>query len=409
MSAVDSPSAGSTRWLLLLLLAVCGVVVTYLLAIWASAFLSRRPSIALVLNPHNPAALINRAEALFDADPPNLDGARRYAAAALQADPLNSRAHRILARIAADADDGQAADTLARLSARFARDGEAQFDVLKRAVAVENFNEAVHRLDMLYRGQPSALWTRIGQAFVGMIGNESFSESLARKLGENPPWRRSFLEQAFNRAGSVDGLIAFYSLLPTPSDAETRLFLERLVRERRYGAAHAIFVGLTPPERLGEIGLLYNARFQYGISNLPFDWVVTPMPNTLTELRRDRNRRLLRVSFFGGRTPFRNVNHLLALTPGSYTFSGTEQALSLNNPRGMRWRIFCTNTPDESLAATPLLVGDIAARPFAVDFKVGPNCLFQNLQLELAYRVALEQEATGSVVYSDLSVAQTSQ
>ena len=224
-------------------------------------------------------------------------------------------------------------------------------------------------------------------------------------MAGNPPWRRVFLDQTFSRAPSVDALIAFYGLLPAPQAAEIRGFLERLVREKRLDVAHSIFINQLPPERLNDAGLLYNARFQFGVSNLPFDWVITPMPNTLTEVWRDLNRRQLRVSFFGGRTPYRNVNHLMALTPGSYVFSGTEQALSLNNPRGMRWRIACAERPEAPLGSTELLTGDVPARPFSVAFTVGANCSFQNLQLELAFRVALEQEATGSVLYSDLSVA----
>ncbi len=86
-------------------------------------------------------------------------------------------------------------------------------------------------------------------------------------------------------------------------------------------------------------------------------------------------------------------------------FSGGEQAISFDNPRGMRWRIFCTNRPDENLGTSGLLAGNVPERRFSVAFTVPPDCPFQNLQLELAFRVALEQEATGSVVYSDLSVA----
>ena len=405
MSASETPARPASRLGGIIVLGFGGLFVAILLASWASQSLSRRPTIALLLNPYNAAALVNRAEAALDADPPDIDAARRYAAAALRADPLAPRIHRTLARIASEANDVESANAMARLSARFARDGDAQFDAFRRALVANDFPEAAHRLDMIYRGQGSGIWIRIGQAFANIVADPRFATAIASKLGENPPWRMAFLEQIFTRATSVDALIQFYAQIPSPQDAETRLFLDRLVRDQRFDVAHSLFIRTLPAERLEEAGLLYNARFQYGVSNLPFDWVFTRMPNTLTELRRDRNRRLLRVSFFGGRTPFKNVNHLMALAPGAYIFSGAEQAQAFNNARGIRWRIYCTNAPDENIAATGLLVGDIPQRPFNVPFTVGPDCPFQNLQLELAYRVALEQEAAGSVAYSDLDVA----
>jgi hypothetical protein len=377
----------------------------YLLLVWASAALSRRPGIALFLNPWNASALLIRAEAALSRDPPDIDAARRYAERALRADPLAPGVHRTLAKVAEEANDENAEAVFDRLAARYARDGNAQFSVLQRAIASRDFDEAAHRVDLLFRGQPIGLWGRLAQGLSNLIVDPEFAASLARKLGQDPTWRKVFLEQLFARSFSVDALLAFYSILPAPQDSETRLFLERLVRESRYAEAHKLFIRLLPADRLEEAKLLYNARFQYGVSNLPFDWVITRMPNTLTDVRRDRNRRLLRVSFFGGRTPYRNVNHLMALAPGTYVFSGMEQAISFNNPRGMRWRIYCTDKPNENLGVSELLVGDTPQRPFTVSFTVPPECPFQNLQLELAFRVALEQEAAGSVVYSDLAVA----
>ena len=382
--------------------------VVYLFSIWTSEILSQRPAAALVLNPHNATALIIRAGEALDQDPPDLDMARSYANRALRADPLAPGIHRMMARVAEE-EGATSRHAASRLAARYARDGQSQVAVLQSALAAGDYEEAVHRLDLLFRGQGQGQWGRIAQAFDSAILDPAFAASLAKELADNPPWRRVFLDRAFSHAPSVSALIVLYGLLPAPQAAETRVFLQRLVHEKRHDVAHAVFVNQLPEDRLNDVGLLYNARFQFGVSNLPFDWVITPMPNTLTEVRRDRNRRTLRVSFFGGRTPYRNVNHLMALTPGSYIFSGTAQALSLSNPRGMRWQIACADRLNAPIAMTELLAGDVPARPFSVAFTVGANCSFQNLQLELAFRVALEQEATGSVVYSDLSVAPTQQ
>ena len=387
------------------LLIAGGAFVLYLLTLAASDFLTRRPGVALALNPYNPAALLARADAALEQEPPDFAAARRYAAAALRADPLAPNVHRMLGRIAEEAEDDAKAPDLVRLSARFARDGDAQFRALQQSLDARDHADATHRLDLLFRGQGRSRWGRLGQAFANFVADPDLAAALARKLGEDPPWRLAYLEQIFARATDVDALVDFYARLPRPQEEETRYFAERLVNEGRLGAAHALFLTQLPPDRLAGAALLYNARFQYGVSNLPFDWVFSPMPNTLTELRRDRGRRVLRVTFFGGRTPYRNVNRLLALLPGDYVFSGTEQAQSLNNPRGMRWRIVCANQPGEVIGSTPLLTGDIPQRTFSAPFTVPEDCPFQLLQLELAFRVALETEATGSVSYSDLALA----
>ncbi len=231
-----------------------GLFVAILLASWASQVLSRKPSIALLVNPYNAASLIIRAEAALDRSPPDLDAARRYAYAALRADPLAPGIHRTLTRVAAQARENEAAERYTRLAARFARDGDSQLLALQRAAAANDFPEIAHRLDMLFRGQATSLWVRISQVFGNAISAPPFATALAAKLGENPPWRKVFLEQAFTHVTSVDALIGFYAQLPSPSPAETRLFLERLVRDQRYAAAHALFTDCCPPTDLKKPG-----------------------------------------------------------------------------------------------------------------------------------------------------------
>ena len=124
-------------------------------------------------------------------------------------------------------------------------------------------------------------------------------------------------------------------------DGEFRIYLERLVRERRFEEARAAFVERLPPERRGDVGLLYNANFEHGQSNLPFDWVISPSPAAIIAVRPVGGRNVLRVEFFGGRAPFANVSRLLMLPPGAYRFSGQEMAEDLRNERGLSWRISC--------------------------------------------------------------------
>ena len=111
----------------------------------------------------------------------------------------------------------------------------------------------------------------------------------------------------------------------------------------------------------------------------------------------------MNVDFFGGRVKFEHVSHLLNLAPGSYRFQGRERAQALQNERGLQWRIACADGEGESLGTTDPLNGDIAWRPFAVDFTVPTGkCFYQYLVLELRARAALETEVVGRVSYADL-------
>ena len=107
------------------------------------------------------------------------------------------------------------------------------------------------------------------------------------------------------------------------------------------------------------------------MTNLPFDWVFARVDSAMVELNSETNPPVLQVGFIGGRVSQPLVSHLLALPPGTYRYTGRERSDALANERGLRWRIFCLEQPDGSLAETPPLLGDTSWRDFAVTFDVG--------------------------------------
>ena len=158
-------------------------------------------------------------------------------------------------------------------------------------------------------------------------------------------------------------------------------------------------------ERREEADLLYNQSFRYQLTNLPFDWVIAPVPNAVVRFDTQAGAQVMNVDFFGGRVKFEHVSHLLNLAPGSYRFQGRERAQALQNERGLQWRIACADGEGENLGTTDPLNGDIAWRPFAVEFTVPTGkCFYQYLVLELRARAALETEVVGRVSYADLDL-----
>jgi len=356
-----------------------------------------------------PQALLQRAQAAIAQEPPDFARARSDAAAALRADPLARDAHKTLAQVLAQQDEA-AASAMWRAAARFARDGEAQIVALQQALVVGDYAAAVDRVDILFRGQGQGQWTAVSQLLMPILQAPDILQPLTARLDERPPWRATFLGVAAARLQNLDTMRTVFLAVDRRNnrltDDEARPLLDRLVAEGRLGDAYAIFLSRLPVGRLEAVGYLYNGDFRHPVTNLPFDWTLTRTRDALIEVRRSRAPNVppvLQVDFFGTRIPFRHVRHLLALPPGSWRFRGLEHAVALNNPRGLRWRLGCVGRPD-ALAQTNLLAGDVEWRPFAVDFDVPIVCPFQQLELELPARVALEMEISGRAAYMDMAI-----
>ena len=72
-----------------------------------------------------------------------------------------------------------------------------------------------------------------------------------------------------------------------------------------FDEAHDIWIRSLPPERREEADLLYNQGFRYQLTNLPFDWVIEPVPNALVGFDTQADAQVMNVDFFGGRVNIR--------------------------------------------------------------------------------------------------------
>ena len=404
-------TAGSPAWAVRIIgLVAAGLVVCLILVLAAADWLAAvNPRLALLLRPGDTAALLQVAKrALADEDPALVEEAARQA---LRSDPSSAAALALLGRAAALRGDRDRADQLMSIAAgRSPRDLVAQAWEFDRDVRSGDFEQAANRLDTIFRGQSPQDWPVLTALLLGFLTNEAAGPDIARVLSTNPPWRSWLLNQMTEQAPAAEGLLQLYWLLqagPTPPEPEElRPFLDRLIGEGRVDEAYYSWLQSLPEARLSTLEPLYNSKFQYGLSNLPFDWTIVPVRGTLSRVSGDSANRVLSVDFFGNRVAFRNISHLLVLPPGPYVFSGREMADGLANDRGLRWRIHCLDDRAGALGETRSLSGTVAWRDFAVDFTVPEgSCAAQNLVLELPYRVALDLEISGGVSYTGLEIA----
>jgi len=368
------------------------------------------PQLAIMFDPGQSAARVALSQRVTLEDLSRLDEATAGAQEALDRNPLTPEALTVLARAAQQKDDDRRSAELMRLASRVnLRSLEPQIWLLDRDIRRGDVAPALQRIDILLRGQAPETLDPLLLALAPALTSQSYRLGFAALLRTNPSWRAFALGQLSARSSDLPGLNALFAALQAgdnpPTPAEMAAFLTRLVDGGRLDQAYLAWTKSLPAERLRRPDTFYNARFQYALTNLPFDWVFAPISGALIGVSTENGRRILNVDFFGGRVPFHHLSHLLTLAPGPYRFSGLERSQNLQNERGLWWRLSCAGKPADSLATTDLLTGDNPWRKFTVDFDVpSGNCPYQQLVLELPARVALETEIIGGASYANLEI-----
>ena len=398
-------SSGGVLRMLIVLAAVAALVQIVRFAIADQVALDE-PELALTLDGQNWKALMVRAERAQKEG--KSDDAVRDARSALRADPLAERALRSLGMVEQKHGNADITERLMRAAADVSRrDAIAQAWLLGQNLQAGDLAQAMSRLDLIFRTQNAGVSEKLVSLLLPLLENDEARRELATLLAGRPPWRSGFLGRVSREAQDLNAVAALYSALneasAPPLTEELRPFLDRLIGAGQVEQAYLVWMQSLPPERLSRLGYLYNAGFEYPVSNLPFDWVFPPLESAVVELIPDPPP-VLQVGFTGGRVSQPLASHLLVLPPGTYRFTGREQSESLANERGLRWRIFCLEQPDASLTETPPILGDTPWRTFDVTFEVAVECPLQKLQLELPARVALEQEVSGVANFADLNI-----
>ena len=396
-------------WILcLLLLAALGVrVVTFAMG---DLLRQTNPSLSVLLDSSQSGARATIAERILQEDEALLPDAISGAQNALRSNPLSARALSVLGKVAENKnDEAQAARLFERANRASLRDLTPQVWLLQHEIQAGNVSAAIDRLDVILRGNDPRDLQPLISALSQLIVDPRFRPGFVKLLQSETPWRRMVLREVSRNAKDIPGLNALFTALQAgtspPDGDELNEYLSRLLREGWVDQAYLTWSKSLSPDRLEKLDYLYNARFQYPLTNLPFDWLMPPIPGALVEITTENARRVLNVDFFGGRVRFANVSHLLTLPPGAYKFSGQERAQNLKNERGLRWRIYCLEDPNGSIVASNPLSNDQPWSEFSFDFVIpDENCRYQNLLLELPAQVVLETEISGGVSYANLKI-----
>jgi hypothetical protein len=291
------------------------------------------------------------------------------------------------------------------------RDTLAQAWLYDRDVADDQPSAAIARADTILRSHPE-LGDKLFPAMAKVASEPAGTEALVDLLATDPPWRSrllSALPQLAPPSVTYGVLSGLQSGPHSPSPSETEPYIDQLVSSGQVQSAYLAWLHFLRSGATQAVSYAYNGDFELPISGQPFDWVISEVAGARTE-RVDtgdpQRGHAIRVTFANTRVQYHHLSKLMVLPPGHYELSGLAKADKLDNERGMTWRVYCAGGDKKMIAETPRISGTQPWQKFDAAFDVpADGCDGQWLTLELAARVALEQQVGGEIWYDDLAVS----
>lgn len=338
-------------------------------------------------------------------DPAAIEAAARRL---LQAAPADGRGYRLLAEAAAKrGEHAQALQWYRVAAARAPRDVPARAWLAQHALQAGDFDAALVQIDQVLTLSPTAGPTTF-PVLAQLAREPRFAAHLAARLAIRPAWRGGMLAALQGTSpegrGAMDQVLSALHREGGLDDAEFDAWIETLMRQGRWGEAHARWFGARLPVA-SRIPLLYNGDWRAVPRNAGFDWRVRQTPGVLVEVRPGQDRSGgLHVRLLGRRVVETGVEHAVLLPPGHYRLDWRERSYALRATFGLGWRVVCAN--GRPLAASAPLDGSRAWRDQHMNFEVpARDCPGVWLRLGTAGEVGAGQVASGEAWFADVRLA----
>ncbi len=355
-----------------------------------------------------PAALYQRGLALGASEPA---AAEQSLQAAAWANPTNALVYLTLAELWAKSGRQAAAVGLVEIADAL---GPLRSPALARSaefwLGQNRLDRALARWSMLLRTRPETA-TLLYPILLRLAEDSATRRLLQPLLADPPEWWDRFFAYVTANAMQPETVVFLYQNRnrhgALPDVDEQRTYLGRLWKENRWLEAYLAWLNGLDEQQTRALGSVYNGGFEAPVTNLGFDWRISPPRGAKIETIQTygaQGDKALHVSFNGERVRFQHVLQYLFLDPGRYRLQGRARPDGLKTERGLRWRLRCVGAT-ALLAESELFVGSDDWRSFAVEFAIpDQGCLAQLLRLELDGRVELEFEAQGDAWFDDLAV-----
>ena len=336
-----------------------------------------------------------------------------YLSAAIRNNPTDGPSYAAIARLKEDSGDLAAAEKAMQAAAQMApRRVDVQLEAARFWFRRGDIARAMEHMDVVLTFGDS-LRDELFPDLLKLAESPATREAAFAKLLKQPVvWFPQFFSYAAANATNVNTLRALIQMHAAgPNIATTsglRAYLQRLQRENLWVESYLVWLNRLRKDQLNAIGNLFNGGFEEEISNLGFDWIVTPASQVVVDTATTygaTGHKALRVVFRGPRLQFQHLHQYTMLDPGTYSLHGRARPENFEAAEGLQWSIYCVGKPDP-IARSERFTGTDHWQHFAVQFKIPvENCAVQMLRLELAGRSALDFEAKGAVWFDDLSIA----
>ena len=253
----------------------------------------------------------------------------------------------------------------------------------------------------LYPQTREAIWPAFARALDGGRHDEFFTTLAV----SNVSWWPEFFRYACQKSKDSDALQRVFAKRTDSHAADAdgrRCLVDRLLREQRWASGYQVWLNSLPADQRQRIGFVFNGDFELPISNLGFDWTITPQAVVVVEALPTEGaagRRALKVEFVNQRWAGTPVQQRLMLVPGRYRFDGRGRSVGLDTWLGVQWGIYCLSAggaTTRQLTRIGRFRGTTPWEEMDTEFTVPPDCPAQVLRLELANPRA-EADTPGNV------------
>jgi tetratricopeptide (TPR) repeat protein len=397
---------------LLVALALCVVVAWRASTLGLAHYWAQQsPDRALSWRAAYPKALFAKAEASF-----RQPGATTLEVgsirAGLRASPLEGRGFRYLGADAQARGKSQQALVLYTIAAsRNPRDLASLAWLGDRALARGDFNEAIARMDRIMRVEPQREHL-LAPVMLALAATPKAHAALVEALQARPPWRSRMLARILGSSPQVAPVVPLVESLRSTGQGldpdELALWIGRLARDGRWGAAYLTWVQSLSVEASKHIGNVFNGGFESEPGPGGFDWRFDDIAGariSREQVTGAEGQVALRIEFDDVRVPFKHVNQLLALPPGKFELTGRARIDDLRSERGLVWTVTCAGSR-RVLGESQAFSGRREWSGFSFVFEVpdAAECGGQRLTLRLPARIPAEQRIGGVAWFDGLRI-----
>lgn len=306
------------------------------------------PLASLQWRSEHPLALIKAAELMALKQGPGDKEAQDFAQAALQEDPRDGRAYRVMGEVAERSGGlGQAATFYERAARLSPRDVPSRAWLASHHLRAGRPEKTISHLDFLIKIQPERAHDYL-PLLRAMAAFPPAQPAMVTALNRLPSWRKELLSRVCpaTSGSSVQVAPLFNTLRKSPRglDPEEQMaWVDCLIGDRQWMPAYLTWASSLPPERSRQLANVFNGGFEYEPLGGGFDWRIRSGQDGVSraQIPDAAGQHGLRVVEGVPRTE--PARQLIPLTAGSYLLKGRARGAALTSVQGPQLTVTCAD------------------------------------------------------------------